>query len=998
MTALANRPSTFDGYLQRYGKTLGRQAVGKLNPLYVAERDGYPDFSEVEAFNPDRVPFERQGHVIAAMVKGLSHATNLFLNGEMGTGKTIMAILATHKHANGKPYRAMVLCPDHLISKWEEEIRSTVPGAIVHRFENWKSMIELFDSGVEVLTTDNAELQQTIREEVVSTNFIGGIEHIQSSPSANSGKLVRRRKKWMKPVGPTWYILGRDQSKFMPDKMGIGMPHVGIHLKAAGETSPPIYKDRCVSSRVIGFTPRVDGNGKPILDREGDQAQKAIVGKKVHCPSCGMAVLGVKGVQMTVANIHEKKPSCKGHYLQGIPRTLEGNDGKMRIPDGKDRLQGGLEYHKSIGKVVNVNCHDYRVVPCGEPLWNYTRKPYRYAPANIIQRKLRGLFKYLVVDEVHEQKSDESAQSMAAGKLMGVSRHVLALTGTLIGGYAHHLFPLLTRMSPASIRKEGFRWGCDLEWSQVYGRVDRILTTKQEAGEVSHSRGQVSMRRARTGKSEEKLQVRPGVMPTLYGKHMLGNTIFLMLDELADELPDMNEYVGGEMFGQDRPRLQRHGESDEAYADHVQDEDRRYSEYKAGWFETAVEMDDETRDAYQEMESDLVSANRRLLAMGSLKLTGTMLWTCLDYPDRPYDWKGEHPGKEVVGYYELPGIKTEDNYVGVTSPANLDSSVVRPKEQRLIDICKQQNKEGRQSWIYVQMTGKRNIQPRLQKLLTEAGLKVCVLRSKDVKPVDRKEWIDKNGPHYDVIISNPTLVATGLELFSKKAGAHNFSTLIFYETGYNTFTLRQAARRSWRIGQPLNCRVYYLYYKGTMQHRAMQMISKKIASSAALEGEFSSEGLAGMMADDSAAMSLAKSLKDSIDDADASRGWSKLKSRDRPRTPKIAASGAGVMELLGLADEEAEAAESTLKLVGQTMRDHGVPQKELDRDIIAMTPSIEETTVEKARKTRKRKAEPLPEPSAPETTTYHLPPITREQMAAMFRNLEENGMTMEDFN
>jgi len=30
--------------------------------------------------------------------------------------------------------------------------------------------------------------------------------------------------------------------------------------------------------------------------------------------------------------------------------------------------------------------------------------------------------------------------------------------------------------------------------------------------------------------------------------------------------------------------------------------------------------------------------NTELLARGSMKLMGTMLWTLLDYPDRPYGW------------------------------------------------------------------------------------------------------------------------------------------------------------------------------------------------------------------------------------------------------------------------------------------------------------------------------------------------------------------------
>lgn len=1012
LSSINARPTSFDGYLQRYGKTLGRKAVKSLDPLYVADRDGYPDFSYVEKHNPDRIPFEPQGHVIAAAAEMLSHAVNGLLCGEMGVGKTLIGMLAIHQHASGKPYRAMVLCPDHLIPNWEQEIRETIPGAVIHRFENWKAMIGLFESGYERTCVGEGEKLQTIKEEIINDGICGTTgklktEHIQSSPSRHSGKMVRRRKTWVKPVGPTWFILGRNQAKFLPDKIGVGMPHVGYHLK--GEGQGEVYANRCVASKLIGHTPKCDEDGRPIIGPDGNQLKTPVIDKRVMCPSCGMPALGAKGSTMTVANVHEKKPQCKGHFLQGIPRPIEGHDGKFRIPDGTDRLPGSLEFSKKIGKVVNVAGHDYKVVGCNEPLWNFTKKPYRYAPANIIQRKLRGLFKYLVIDEVHEQKSDESAQSMAAGKLMGVSKHVLALTGTLIGGYAHHLFPLLLRMSPGTIRREGFHWACDLEWSQRYGRVDRILTTKQEAGEVSHARGQSSMRRARTGKSEEKLIVRPGVMPNLYGSHMLGNTIFLMLEELAEELPDMNEYVGGELVKQDDYRLQRTGETAESYAEYRAGEDTRYAEYAAGHFETGVEMDAEMSDAYMEMERDLVAANKELLASGSLKLMGTMLWTTMDYPDMPYGWRGEHPGHETVGYYIKPGDKTEDNYVGVTSPANLDESVIRPKEQRLIDICKHQKSEGRQSWVYVNMTGKRNIQPRLAKLLTEAGLKVCILRSSDVKPVDRKEWIDENGPKYDVIISNPTLVATGLTLFRKKGDEifHNFSTLIFYETGYNLFTLRQAARRAWRIGQPLNCRVYYLYYRGTMQHRAMNQMSKKMASAAAIEGEFSAEGLIGMTEDDSAAMALAKSLKDSIDDSDTQRGWSKIKSRSKTKKPQIAAKSS-VLELLGLADTDEEKAAETMQIVGQTMIEHGVSQTELDTDVIKMEVPPVETTVEEAVKEKRKRAkrvksEPdtsaimaMPEAADPEE--YRLPPISREQLAAMFRNLEENGMTLEDFN
>ena len=122
---------------------------------------------------------------------------------------------------------------------------------------------------------------------------------------------------------------------------------------------------------------------------------------------------------------------------------------------------------------------------------------------------------------------------------------------------------------------------------------------------------------------------------------------------------------------------------------------------------------------------------------------------------------------------------------------------------------------------------------------------------------------------------------TGLDLFSKVQGGHNYNCIVFYETGYKLNDMRQAARRAWRIGQPRDCYIYYLYYKGTMQHRAMSLMSKKMAAALALEGEFSEDGLAAMAGEDNMQMAMAKSMSEAIDDADMQRSWSKVKSRGR---------------------------------------------------------------------------------------------------------------------
>ena len=230
-------------------------------------------------------------------------------------------------------------------------------------------------------------------------------------------------------------------------------------------------------------------------------------------------------------------------------KTEHGLDVISPLPEKfKDRTTG----------VVSIGTNKYKIMTCGEPLWWFTSKPYRYSLARIIQRKFRRFFKYLIIDEAHEQQSDEAAQSMAAGKLIGATEHVLALTGTLIGGYAKNPYALLLRVCPQTLRAEHFEWGKDMEFSKVYGRIDRIVTTKEEAGAEARRREGLCL--DASGEDwqvgAERLVVRPGIMPTLFGRHMIGNTMFITLDEMAEGLPDMFEYIG---VASARRRLSRLG-------------------------------------------------------------------------------------------------------------------------------------------------------------------------------------------------------------------------------------------------------------------------------------------------------------------------------------------------------------------------------------------------------------------------------------------------------
>ena len=85
-------------------------------------------------------------------------------------------------------------------------------------------------------------------------------------------------------------------------------------------------------------------------------------------------------------------------------------------------------------------------------------------------------------------------------------------------------------------------------------------------------------------------------------------------------------------------------------------------------------------------------------------------------------------------------------------------------------------------------------------------------------------------------------------------------SLIFFESGYSLHTLRQASRRSWRIGQRQSVRVFYLHYEETMQSSCLRLMGKKLLVSLAMEGKFSREGLQSLDEDDDMLTAMAREL------------------------------------------------------------------------------------------------------------------------------------------
>ncbi|HDR8306202.1 TPA: hypothetical protein QC153_005673 [Bacillus cereus] len=73
--------------------------------------------------------------------------------------------------------------------------------------------------------------------------------------------------------------------------------------------------------------------------------------------------------------------------------------------------------------------------------------------------------------------------------------------------------------------------------------------------------------------------------------------------------------------------------------------------------------------------------------------------------------------------------------------------------------------------------------------------------------------------------------------------------MIFYQLSFSLFTLNQAARRHWRIGQTKQCRTFYLGYKETFQAQMAQLIAQKNKAAEAMNGDATSDGLNAMLGD-----------------------------------------------------------------------------------------------------------------------------------------------------
>jgi hypothetical protein len=124
-------------FLEEYGESMAEKVTEDLEVIHDPLKEREEALEEVLQTMTKR-PFPSQSEIIKACYKSLTNGNKaLYMVCEMGTGKTLMAIsVALMLHRFGKAQRALVLCPPHLVPKWIQEIKDSVPGAKAYNLNN----------------------------------------------------------------------------------------------------------------------------------------------------------------------------------------------------------------------------------------------------------------------------------------------------------------------------------------------------------------------------------------------------------------------------------------------------------------------------------------------------------------------------------------------------------------------------------------------------------------------------------------------------------------------------------------------------------------------------------------------------------------------------------------------------------------------------------------------------------------------------------------------
>lgn len=745
---------TLDGYFSKYGKTIVEHLAGQIHP--VSALQSVPDTVVLKG----KRLYPQQATIVQGAVRFLDKKSDfLFINEGMGTGKTLQALSIAEGYANLKAlrmhpgmslkdlysdmgavkYRNIVMCPSHLVEKWKAECEAEIPYAKATIISTLEDLVKIKKAGIQrigkeffIISKDFAKLGNMERPTPVKMR--SHIPFYYKECTECGAQVCAPVKRCM--CSSTTFKLGSEEQ---------------------GHGSGLI----CPECKQLLYV-RNDGDGNPQFLTPKDFAKPT--GYNRECPYCG-TILWAPFIKNVNQGFYLKKRKHQWkratHYVNKTQKATK----SVWVLDGYENDY--FEYVQQKPIDVKADMEGIR----------------KYSPALYIKKHLKNFFDFAIFDECHEYKGGSTAQGHAMHALIKSSKKQLALTGTIAGGKADHLFYLLYRLCPWKMKDYG--WNGAMKFSEEYGTVERTFSVDEEDSE----RG--AMYR---GRQLSAPKTKPGISPRIFTDFLLDSAVFLDLDDMSKYLPEFKEQVVTVPMERDVSVdyhrvvecLQEHGRKNSAIMSRCLQFALSYSDKP--FLEHPAIIHPQTGDELCE-----VSDNSSL-------------------------WEGDHllPKEEKLVELIKDEISEDRNCVVYAEYTASEETNVCERLKTIIE---------------------RHVKVKAQVLYSNTP---AAIDREEWMHKQAREGVQ-------VFITNPRCVATGLDFCWKEGDkSYNFPTLFFYQLGYSLFVVWQASRRAYRLVQREECRVYYMAYENTIQAAVISLIAQKQVATSAIQGKFSTEGISAM--------------------------------------------------------------------------------------------------------------------------------------------------------
>jgi hypothetical protein len=704
-------------FLQKWITSLTGIIAQEYRPVYQFDLNGYGPLLNrlskqrpIPGLNGQSGLLPAQKHAAAAVLTRLEKYADAVVVGECGSGKTaIGAAIAAGRRA----HRTIILCPPHLVDKWQREFKIVWPAVRTMHLQTISDVDQFFAA-----QPDNAPLVGVLKQ--TTARSASGWEHAYDygGPAAHSygsNGYVDIIRSW----GP---LLSARQLLDLPAEARPGR---------AGVTDRQIQ----------------------VMHQRG-----------LRCPVCGETQF-ISGRPLDVAELKSATRRCSNEKCRSPLYQFS-----RRRSDSQ--IRGSFKLYAAQEKVIRRYTDTGQPVPFHElEKWHGTavKDTFGYGKvplSSYIKKRSRGQLALLIIDEAHQYKGIDSDQGYAAHHLAQAAEKVVALTGTIYGGKASSLFYLLFRLAPemrtayVDNQESGQRRLRGRDWVSAYGILQRIetVTLDEDGKQTANNRSNVRYKELPGGS--------PAMLPWL-----LNRSVFLSLGDMGFPLPEYSEIP------------------------------------------VSIPMAPEQALFYESLKEQLKEELKERLVRGDKSLLAGYLYALLFWPDSPRRAKVVRCPRSGNVVASVPGLP--DEFIG-------------PKEEEIVRLCREEKAAGRKVLLLCLQTDTLDIQGEWKQMLEAAGLKAAILRA---APNQREGWVEKQvKAGVDVMISHPRKVETGIDLL-------DFPTIVWMAIDYSVYTVLQASRRSWRIGQTRPVKVYYFCYEETIQEDALRLVAAKVAAALRVNGD-----------------------------------------------------------------------------------------------------------------------------------------------------------------